>query len=138
MSDNVYLAISSSGVCGSSVKTCRREYAVSWCVFKSTCLCVCEGDATHGGGTVQVNTSCQSVRFSLRPRPPFARGRGGDKPDPPHPPTHTHRTRTRNSPRSLLPSSFKEFTLRQYILLALLGLPPRFRLGLCTTALCTR
>lgn len=44
----------------------------------------------------------------------------GDKLDPPLPPPHARTRRTRTSPHSVLPSSFKEFTLRQY---GLLGLP---------------
>ncbi|KAI9530881.1 hypothetical protein NQZ68_000372 [Dissostichus eleginoides] len=70
------------------------------------------------GGTVQVNTSCQSVRFSRRPRPPLPVGINLTLRIHPHPPPHTHRAIT--SPHSHLPSTFKEFTLKQH---ALLGLP---------------
>lgn len=108
-------AFSSSGVCGSSVKTCRRENVVSWCV------CVCEGEVTHGGhSSGQHQLSECEVQLQAKGHPAF-----GDKLDPPHTPTHTHthRTRTRNIPQSRLPSSFKEFTPKQYALQTLLGLP---------------
>lgn len=40
----------------------------------SLLMCVCVKGRWPTGGTVQVNTSCQSVRFSRRPRPPLPVG----------------------------------------------------------------
>lgn len=62
------------------------------------------------GVTVQVTTSCQECEVQPQAKASLA---CGDKPD--TPPPHTHTQRTRTSPHSLLPSSFKEFTLKQYV-----------------------
>lgn len=72
-------AFSSSGVCGSCAKTCRREYAVSWCVR------VREGEVTHGG-----HSSGQHQLSECEVQPQAKASRAcRDKPDPPRTPTHT-------------------------------------------------
>lgn len=125
-SDNVYIyAFSSSGVCGSSVKTCRREYAVSWCV--------CVKGRWPMGGTVQVNTSCQSVRFSRRPRPPLPVGINLTLLIHPH--THTGPEPGTAPTRSYLSPS-KSLLWNSSLSTHSTGTSPRFRLGLCTRRFC--
>lgn len=109
LSDNIN-AFSSSGVCGSSVKMCRKEFAASWCTRK-------KGGWPMGHGSGQQQLSECEVQPQAKASLPF----GINLTLLLHP--HTCRTQTSSSPHSHLPSFFKDFALEPYNAHPLQGLP---------------